>query len=121
MITFDNCTIATTCTIPTSYSHPPLSQAFTITVQDREVMNASGLRDGTLDQGVHLLERNVTLCTAVNTSGKAAILTHTPLHTSASLLTLVHLMMIDRYTIGGKVLARDGRVGTEVHQCYQYV
>ena len=84
-------------------------------------MNASGLRDGTLDQGVHLLKSNVTLCTAVNTSGKAAFLMHTPLHTLASLLTQVHQMMIDRYTVGGKVLARDGKVGTEVPQCYQYV
>ena len=53
-------------------------------------MNASGLRDGTLDQGVHLLQSNVTLQTAVNTSGKVVILMHTPLYTSASLLTLVH-------------------------------
>ena len=84
-------------------------------------MNACGLRVGTLNQGVHLLQSNATLYTAVNTSGKAAILMHTPLHTSASLLTLVHYMMIDRYAIGGKVLARDGRVGTEVPQWYQYV
>ena len=39
---------------------------------------------------VYLLQSNVTLYTAVNTSGKAAILMHTPIHTSASLLTLVH-------------------------------
>ena len=74
-------------------------------------MNASGLRDGTLDQGVYLLQSNViTLQTAVNTSGKAATLMNIPLLSSAFLLTLVHWMMIDRYAIGGKVLARDGRV-----------
>ena len=84
-------------------------------------MNASGLRDGTLDQGVPLLQSNVTLCTAVNTQGKASTFMHTLLHTSASFLILVHKMMIDRYAIGGKGLARDGRVRTEVHQCYHYV
>ena len=30
-------------------------------------MNASGIRDGTLDQGVHLLQSNVTIYTADNT------------------------------------------------------
>ena len=57
-------------------------------------MNASDLQDGTLDQGVHLLQSNVTLCTAVN---------------------------ISCYAIGGEVLASDGRNGAEVPQCYQYV
>ena len=42
-------------------------------------------------------------------------------YTSASMLTLVNKMMIDRYSIGGKGLSRDGRVRTEVHQCNHYV
>ena len=58
-------------------------------------MNASGLRDGTLDKGVHQLQNNVPLHTAVNTSGKAAILMHTPLHTSPHLSILAHTSALD--------------------------
>ena len=57
-------------------------------------MNASDLQDGTLDQGVHLLQSNVILCTAVN---------------------------ISCYAFGGEVHARDGRNGAEVPQCYQFL